>query len=150
MIGFDLIQSLQSFPGMQWTRGLPGGIGTQTTFYTFQALTTYTNNNRTGLEHAFNSPQNRIQRWEQLYTVATADFYFRGKLERLFAFAYSVNAKQPLILAQTFWHGLVFRNLDLFVGSTLYMGSRNDVDNTGLNLWADRDSFWIRLQYYLL
>ena len=27
MIGFDLIQSIQSFPGMAWTRGLPGGIG---------------------------------------------------------------------------------------------------------------------------
>ncbi len=150
MVGFDLIQSFQSFPGMQWTKKLPGGIGDQATFYTFQALMTYQNNNRPGLNALTNAAKDRHHRWEQLYTVATSGFYFRGKLEPLFAFAYSVNAKQPLILAQTFWHGLFFRNLDLFVGSTLYMGSRNDVDNTGLNLWADRDSFWIRLQYYLL
>ena len=150
MIGFDLIQSLQSFPGMQWTKKLPGGIGDQATFYTFQALTTYTNNNRTGLDQVFNAAQNRINRWDQLYTVATSGFYFRGKLEPLFAFAYSVNAKQPLILAQTFWHGLFFRNLDLFVGSTMYLGSRNDVDGTALNIWAERDSFWFRLQYYIL
>ncbi len=151
MIGFDLIQSQQSCPGMKWTRALPGGIGVQTTFYTFQALTTYTNNNRTGLDHVLNAGRNRIQRWEQLYTVALAGFYFRGKLEPLFAFAYSVNAKQPLILAQTYWHGLgPFRNLDLFVGTTMYMGSRNQVDATSLHLWADRDSFWARLIYYIL
>jgi hypothetical protein len=150
MVGFDLIQSFQSFPGMQWTKKLPGGIGDQATFYTFQALMTYQNNNRTGLNALDNAARNRHHRFEQLYTVATSGFYFRGKLEPLFAFAYSVNAKQPLILAQTYWHGLFFRNLDLFVGSTMYMGSRNDTDNTGLHLWADRDSFWFRLQYYLL
>jgi hypothetical protein len=151
MIGFDLIQSFQSFPGMQWTKKLPGGIGDQATFYTFQALTTYQNNNRpTNLNAWTNAARDKHSRWEQLYTVATSGFYFRGKLEPLFAFAYSVNAKQPLILAQTYWHGLFFRNLDLFVGSTMYMGSRGSSDATGLHLWADRDSFWFRLQYYLL
>jgi hypothetical protein len=151
MIGFDLIQSFQSFPGMGWTRGLPGGIGDQATFYTFQALTTYQNNNRPSGINAFtNAPRDRHHRWNQLYTFGTSGFYFRGKLEPLFAFAYSVNAKQPLILAQTYWHGLFFRNLDLYAGTVMYMGSRNDVDGTLLNLWADRDLFWIRLQYYLL
>ena len=151
MIGFDLIQSFQSFPGMKWTKKLPGGIGDQATFYTFQALTTYQNNNRpTNLNAFTNAARDKHSRWTQLYTVATSGFYFRGKLEPLFAFAYSVNAKQPLILAQTYWHGLFFRNLDLFVGSTMYMGSRGSTDATGLHLWADRDSFWFRLQYYLL
>ena len=151
MIGFDLIQSIQSFPGMGWARGLPGGLGDQTTFYTFQALTTYQNDNRaTGLNAFTNAPRDRHHRFNQLYTFGTSGFYFRGKLEPLFAFAYSVNAKQPLILAQTYWHGLYFRNLDLFAGTVMYLGSTNDVDATGLHLWAERDLFWIRLQYYLL
>ena len=150
MIGFDLIQSLQSFPGMGWSRNLPGGLGDQATFYTFQALTTYTNNNRTGVNHMTTVNRDRISRWEQLYTFGVSGFYFRGKLEPLFAFAYSVNAEQPLILAQTYWHGLFFRNLDIFAGTVMYMGGHNDTDATGLHLWADRDLFWIRLQYYLL
>ncbi len=151
MIGFDLIQSIQSFPGMGWARSLPGGIGDQTTFYTFQALTTYQNDNRaTGLNAFTNAPRDRHHRFNQLYTFGMSGFYFRGKLEPLFAFAYSVNAKQPLLLAQTYWHGLYFRNLDLFAGTVMYMGSTNDVDATGLHLWAERDLFWIRLQYYLL
>jgi len=151
MIGFDLIQSIQSFPGMGWARGLPGGIGDQTTFYTFQALTTYQNDNRaTGLNAFTNAPRDRHSRFNQLYTFGMSGFYFRGKLEPLFAFAYSVNAKQPLLLAQTYWHGLYFRNLDVFAGTVMYMGSTNDVDATGLHLWAERDLFWIRLQYYLL
>ena len=61
MIGFDLIQSLQSFPGMGWSRNLPGGLGDQATFYTFQALTTYTNNNRTYLSHMTTVNRDRIQ-----------------------------------------------------------------------------------------
>ena len=151
MIGFDLIQSIQSFPGMGWARGLPGGIGDQTTFYTFQALTTYQNNNRAANLNAFtNAAQDRHHRFNQLYTFGMSGFYFRGKLEPLFAFAYSVNAKQPLLLAQTYWHGFLFRNLDIFAGTVMYMGGRMDVDATGLHLWADRDLFWIRLQYYLL
>ena len=150
MIGFDLIQSLQSFPGMGWTRGLPGGLGDQATFYTFQALTTYTNNNRPGTNHLTTVHRDRLSRWDQLYTFGVSGFYFRGKLEPLFAFAYSVNAKQPLLLAQTYWHGLFFRNLDIFTGMVMYMGSINDTDATPLHLWADRDLFWIRLQYYLL
>ena len=151
MIGFDLIQSIQSFPGMGWSRSLPGGIGDQATFYTFQALTTYQNDNRAAGINAFtNAPRDRHHRFNQLYTFGTSGFYFRGKLEPLFAFAYSVNAKQPLILAQAYWHGLYFRNLDLFAGTVMWMGSRNDTDGTGVHIWADRDLFWIRLQYYLL
>ncbi len=151
MIGFDLIQSIQSFPGMGWARSLPGGIGDQTTFYTFQALTTYQNNNRAANLNAFtNAARDRHHRFNQLYTFGMSGFYFRGKLEPLFAFAYSVNAKQPLLLAQTYWHGLYFRNLDLFAGTVMYMGSSNDLDATGLHMWAERDLFWIRLQYYLL
>ena len=151
MIGFDLIQSIGSLPGMSWARTLPGGIGDQATFYTFQALTTYQNNNRAWGINAFtNAPRDRHHRFNQLYTFGLSGFYFRGKLEPLFAFAYSVNAKQPLLLAQTYWHGFLFRNLDIFAGTVMYMGGRNDTDATGLHLWADRDLFWIRLQYYLL
>jgi len=40
--------------------------------------------------------------------------------------------------------------LTLFMGTVLYMNSRADIDGTALNIWADRDSFWIRLIYYIL
>ena len=148
MIGFDLIQSLGSLPGMAWTKRLPGGIGDQATFYTFQTLTTYQNNNRpSGINAVTNAPRDRHQRWEQLHTFGTSGFYFRGKLEPLFAVGYSVNDKQPVILAQTYWHDWLIRNLDLFVGAAIYPGSINDTD---ASYYADRDTVWFRLQYYLL
>ena len=151
MIGFDLIQSLGSLPGVAWTKRLPGGIGDQATFYTFQALTTYQNNNRpSGINAGTNTPQDRHQRWEQLYPFGTSGFYFRGKLEPLFPVGYSVNAKQPVILTQTYWHDWLIRNLDLFVGAAIYPGSINDTDASFLNYYADRDTVWFRLQYYLL
>ena len=151
MIGFDLIQSIGSLPGMSWARRLPGGIGDQATFYTFQALTTYQNNNRPSYVHAAtNAPFNRHYRWEQVYTFGLSGFYFRGKLEPLLAYGYSVNGEQSVILAQTYWHDWLIRNLDLFVGAAIYPGSMNRVDGSFLNYYADRDTVWFRLQYYLL
>ena len=151
MIGFDLIQSIGSLPGMSWAKRLPGGIGDQATFYTFQALTTYQNNNRPSHVHAAtNAPFNRHYRWEQVYTFGLSGFYFRGKLEPLFAYGYSVNGEQSVILAQTYWHDWLIRNLDLFVGAAIYPGSTNRVDGSFLNYYADRDTVWFRLQYYLL
>ena len=151
MIGFDLIQSIGSLPGMSWARRLPGGIGDQATFYTFQALTTYQNNNRPSHVHVLtNAPFARNSRWEQVYTFGTSGFYFRGKLEPLLAYGYSVNGKQSVILAQTYWHDWLIRNLDLFVGAAIYPGSMNRVDGSLLNSYADRDTVWFRLQYYLL
>ena len=104
----------------------------------------------TFLNAGTNAAGDRHQRWEQLYTVGTSGFYFRGKLEPLLAFGYSVNAKQSVVLAQTFWHDWFIRNLDLFVGAAIYPGSSNQTDGSFLNYYADRDTVWFRLQYYLL
>ena len=85
-----------------------------------------------------------------MYTFGLSGFYFHGKLEPLFAAGYSANGKQPVILAQTYWHDWLIRNLDLFVGAAIYPGSINQVDGSFLNYYADRDTEWFRLQYYLL
>ena len=80
----------------------------------------------------------------------TSGFFAKGKLEPLGAYAYSMNGKQHLFLLQAFWHGLYFTNLDLFAGMALYSGSKMRPDASFLNNYADRDTFWIRLQYFLL
>ena len=49
MFGFDLIQSLMSYPGMNWTRHLPGQFGVQTSFLTGQWLMMYNNTGRSGM-----------------------------------------------------------------------------------------------------
>jgi hypothetical protein len=86
--------------------------------------------------------------------VATG-FFLRGKLEPLFAYAHSFNAKQPLVLAQAFWHGFMPQvfgrgRLDLFFGTALYLGSSQQTDESFLHAYADRDTFWARAIYYLL
>src|SRR5262249_28898612 len=42
MVGFDLFQSLASYRGMGWARHLPGQMGTQASFLSFQWLMKYT------------------------------------------------------------------------------------------------------------
>ena len=51
MFGFDLIQSLMSYPGMGWTRHLPGQFGIQASFLTGQWLMQYNNTGRSGLSN---------------------------------------------------------------------------------------------------
>ena len=142
MVGFDLLRT------WSW---LPGFLGKDQMSLTGQQFVTYQNDNRPSALNAFtNAPYDRHQRWEQLYTLSGSGFFLKGKLEPLWAYAYSVNAKQHLILLQAFWHGLYFNNLDLFVGTALYAGSRFQTDASFLNYYADRDTAWIRLQYFIL
>ena len=51
MFGFDLIQSLMSYPGMGWTRHLPGQFGIQASFLTGQWLMQYNNTGRSGMSN---------------------------------------------------------------------------------------------------
>jgi hypothetical protein len=142
MIGFDLLRT--------WSF-LPGTFGRDQWFLTGQHLLTYQNNNRPSALNAFtNAPFDRHQRWEQLFTLSGSGFFAKGKFEPLWAYAYSPNAKQHLVLLQFYWHGLYFRNLDLFAGTAMYLGSRFQTDASFLNYYADRDTAWIRLQYFIL
>jgi hypothetical protein len=142
MIGFDLLRT--------WSF-LPGFLGKDQMFLTGQHLMTYQNDNRPSNLNTFtNAPRDRHQRWEQLFTLSGSGFFIKGKLEPLWAYAYSVNAQQHLFLLQSFWHGLYFDNLDLFAGIAIYAGSQFKTDASFLNYYADRDTAWIRLQYYIL
>lgn len=49
MFGFDLIQSLMSYPGMGWTKHLPGQFGVQQSFLTGQWLMQYNATGRSGV-----------------------------------------------------------------------------------------------------
>jgi len=142
MIGFDL----------QRTWGfLPGTFGNDQWILTGQHFMTYQNNNRPSALNAFtNAPYDEMKRWENLLTLSGSGFFAKGKLEPLWAYAYSVDGKQHLFLLQAFWHGLYWDNLDLLAGIALYAGSQMRPDASFLNNYADRDTFWIRLQYFLL
>ncbi|MBM4257380.1 MAG: hypothetical protein FJ147_15985 [Deltaproteobacteria bacterium] len=97
MIGFDVQRPL---------RFLPGTFGTDQWFLTVQHLMTYQNNNRPSALNTFtNAPFDRHQRWEHLLTLSGAGFFARGRLEPLWAYAYSLNAKQHLFLVQFFGEG---------------------------------------------
>ena len=139
MVGLDLIRTF---------RFLPGTFGRNPWFMSIQQFLTYQNDNRPTSFPLI--PFSRNYRWEQLYSFVGTGTFFRGRLEPIWAFSYSVNAKQPLVLLQTIWHGLYLPSLDIQAGMALYLGSRFDVDGSFLFTYADRDTFWVRLQYYLL
>jgi hypothetical protein len=49
MVGFDIIQALMNYPGMGWTKNLPGQLGVQQSFITGQWLMQYNATGRSGV-----------------------------------------------------------------------------------------------------
>jgi len=159
MLGFDLIRSLGSFPGMKWARYLPGDMGNQVMFYTFQYLTEYQMDNFSNNAPGAVGPlclslilKDRCNRTNHAFTFAVAGVgYFRGKFDPLAAIGWDLNVDSPLFVYRMFWHGLFGnKNLDFYGGTAVFMGSVNQGSWLLLNQFADKDVLWLRLIYYLL
>ncbi|MGH7963345.1 MAG: DUF1302 family protein [Candidatus Binatia bacterium] len=159
MMGFDLIRSLGSFPGMRWAKYMPGDIGNQVMFYTFQYLTEYQMDNFSNNAPGAVGPlclslilKDRCNRTNHAFTFAVAGVgYFRGAFDPLAAIGWDLNVDSPLLVYRMFWHGLFGnKKLDFYGGTAVFMGSVNQGSWLLLNQFADKDVLWLRLIYYLL
>jgi hypothetical protein len=159
MVGFDLIQSWASFPGLGWMKYAPLDIGTQTTFFTGQFLTEYQWSNQANRIAASTghlcfslNPRDRCNRWNMAATFVIAGAgYGRGRFEPLAALGYDPATKFPILVYRMSWRGLFgMKNLDFYGGTAVYMGSKSAQSWLALNNYADRDALWLRLIYYLL
>ncbi|MGH8006094.1 MAG: hypothetical protein ACREQ3_03715, partial [Candidatus Binatia bacterium] len=157
MLGFDLIRSLGSFPGLSWAKYAPGQMGEQIMFFTFQFLTEYqfdnfSNNFPSSFICTGFELQNRCNRWNMAATFAVAGVgYFRGAFDPLVAIGHDFNVDSNIVLYRMFWHGLFGKkNLDFYGGTAAYMGSVNQGSWLLLNKFADKDILFLRLIYYLI
>ncbi|HEV8711896.1 MAG TPA: DUF1302 family protein [Candidatus Binatia bacterium] len=169
MVGFDLFQSLQSYPGMGWTRTLPGGIGTQASFLSFQWLMKYNPatsntfcewNNAVGIGPSVpaDGPPVREAKsgcrdnhWNHFFTLGFAgQGYFASKLEQRLAVAFEPRAQQWLLYGQWWWRNWLGMPLDLSMGTSWFPSSRFDNSWTLLNYYTDRNLLWLEATYYLL
>jgi hypothetical protein len=69
------------------------------------------------------------------------------RLRPVVAFAFDPNQLVPLFYVQTAY--FVTPKVEVRLGEVLYAGSKNAEDNGGLHYYADRDTFFIRLTYFL-
>jgi hypothetical protein len=169
MVGFDLFSALMNYPGMGWTRHLPGDFGTQASFLSFQWLMKYNPsvsntfcewNNAVGIGPS--APEDgepvrkaqsgcRNNHWNHLLTLGFAgQGYFRSKLEQRTAVAYEPRGKQFLLFGQWWWRDFFSLPIDLSAGLAWYPNSRFNNSWSLLNYFTNRNQLWLEATYYLL
>jgi len=159
MVGFDLIRSFSSFPGLKWTRHLPLDMGKQATFFSGQFLTEYGMNNMSNRLGGITAPacgsfnlSDRCTRWNLAATFFMAGGgYGRGRFEPALGLGYDLTTWESVLVYRMFWHHLFgIRKLDFYGGTVAFMGSKNQQGWLGLSHFADKDVLFLRLIYYLL
>jgi hypothetical protein len=169
MLGFDLFSALGNYPGMGWTRHLPGDIGTQASFLSFQWLMKYnpavsntfcTWNNAVGIgpsAPAEEPPARKAQsgcrenHWNHFFTLGfSGQGYFKSKLEQRLAAAFEPRGQQWLLYGQWWWRNLYQLPVDLSMGLSWFPSSRFDNSWVLLNYFTNRNLLWFEATYYLL
>jgi len=95
MVGFDLQQSLASYHGLGWMRHLPGQIGTQQSFLSFQWL----------MQYNFEGLSNNMCNWN--FAEGSGPVLRRMVLLRGQPFRLSSQPLESLIHRQLEWTGLL-------------------------------------------
>ncbi|HEV8712946.1 MAG TPA: hypothetical protein VGX03_08975, partial [Candidatus Binatia bacterium] len=169
MVGFDLFSALFNYPGMRWTRHLPGQMGTQASFLSFQWLMKYTPatsntfcewNNAVGIGPSAPSDGEPVRgaksgcrdnHWNHFFTLGFAgQGYFASKLEQRMAVAFEPRGQQWLLYGQWWWRNWLSMPLDLSFGTSWFPSSRFDHSWTTLNYFTSRQLLWAEATYYLL
>jgi hypothetical protein len=63
----------------------------------------------------------------------------RGKWEPVLCYGHDLNVDLPLRIFRTAWHGVYFKNLDLFTGTGAYMASKDQGSWLHLQQAANQD-----------
>ncbi len=167
MVGFDLFSSLSNYPGMGWTRNLPGDFGTQASFLSFQWLMMYVPSASNTFSYTTNctgtgrpsppgpQPGDRPgctnKHWNHFFTLGFAgQGYFKSKLEQRTAVAFEPRGKQWLLYGQWWWRDFFSLPVDLSAGVSWFPSSRMDHSWTALNFFTERNLLWFEATYYLL
>ena len=137
MVGFDY---LRAFPWMPITRN-------DTWLLTFQLLNEYYAHVRGQMGNT-GSISDRNHHWNPLATFLATGYFVNSRLRPILAAAYDVNDQFPVFWLQGEW--FFDQHWTLKAGEVLYAGSRNAESFVFLNKYADRDTFYVQLSYWLL
>src|SRR5262249_34097080 len=100
-------------------------------------------------DHVSNSGDfvNRYQHFNPFFTLSGTGFFMHQTFRPTWAIALDANQMTPLFFVQGAY--FLTPKLEMRLGEVLYAGSKGAADNEGLFYYADRDTFYIRLTYFL-
>jgi hypothetical protein len=146
MIGFDYLKAIAPQFGKNCKPELLRSLLSDQWFFTFQFLDTY-RSKFNQLDHS-GSFTDRYQQWNPFFTLSGTGFFMHQTFRPTWAvFADAAKGLQPGAFLQIAY--FLTPKLELRLGEVLYMGSAGMQDDGGLSLYADRDTFYARLTYFL-
>ena len=150
MIGFDYLRSITSqskLPAGLRKISLLRSLLTDQWFFTFQFFNEYYTHsgNQIGL---LDSVTDRMYSWNPVLTYVMTGFFMNNRLRPFIAAGYDVNVNFPVTWVQFEW--FITPQLSLKVGDIEYLGSKNAESFLFLHKYADRDTFFAKLTYFIL
>ncbi|MGH7804007.1 MAG: hypothetical protein ACREQJ_06635, partial [Candidatus Binatia bacterium] len=116
-------------------------------FFTAQFLNEYYPHSRSQIG-LLDSWTDRMHSFNPVFSFVATGFFLNNLFRPFIAAAYDVNDEHPILWLQGTY--FVTPQLALRVGEILYMGSRFSESFLFLHKYADRDTTFVRLTYYLL
>jgi Protein of unknown function (DUF1302) len=145
MIGADWTSSIASSYAHKIHNELVRSLLSDQWIVSFQFLNTfYTKFNQ--IDHS-GSFTDRYQQWNPFFTLSGSGYFVHQTFRPTWAFFFDANQMWPGFFIQAGYS--LTPKLDVRVGEILYAGSGRAQDNGGLSYYADRDTFFIRLTYFL-
>jgi Protein of unknown function (DUF1302) len=145
MIGFDYLRALAPDYARKLNNDLLRSLLSDQWFFIFQFLDTYqTSANQ--IDHS-GSFTDRYQQWNPFFTLAATGFFLHQQLRPTFAAFVDATQMYPGFFGQVGY--FITPKLEMRIGEILYAGSSRSQDAGGLSYYSDRDTFYIRLTYFL-
>ncbi len=145
MVGFDYLKAIAPQWGKNCRPELLRSLLSDQWFFTFQFLDTYYSKFNQ-IDHS-GSFTDRYQQFNPFITVSGTGFFMHQTFRPTWAFFMDMNQMYPGAFLQTAY--FLTPKLEMRLGEVLYAGSTRQQTDGGLNYYSDRDTFYVRLTYYL-
>ncbi len=148
MVGFDYLRTIWQQPPL-WLRQTPilGSLMYDQWFFTFQFFNEY-HAHADRIWGLLLSSTDRMQHFNPVLTYVMTGFFDKNRLRPFIAAGYDVNADFPVLWLQAEYY--ITPKLSLRIADIEYFGSRNNESFLFLHKYADRDTLFARLTYFIL
>ena len=145
MVGADWTSSIASTYAHKISNELVRSLLSDQWIVSFQFLNEY-DSKYNQVDHS-GSFTDRFQQFNPFFTLSGSGFFVHQTFRPTWAFAFDANQLYPLVFLQGAY--FLTPKLEMRLGEVLYLGSARAQDNGGLSYYSDRDTFYVRLTYFL-
>ena len=147
MVGFDYLRALNVRAARLWPQPFRSLLGSDQWLFSGQIFNEYYAH-ADGHIGLLDSITDRQHHWNPMVTFLATGFFLQQRFRPILAAGYDVNDQFPVFWLQGEYN--IGTRWSLRIGEVLYAGSKHAEQFLYLNKYADRDTFFVRLTYFLI